>query len=90
MIRLNSLEFVEQKGNVIFLGPPGVGKAHLSVGLTIKSCFLRYRVLFMTAQKLIDELMLSKKDGNIIERLVAYSRLHLLIIDELGYMPVTK
>ena len=90
VIRLNSLEFIERKGNVIFLGPPGVGKTHLSVGLAMKACISRYRVLFMTAQKLIEELMLSKRDGSVVERLVAYSRLHLLVIDELGYMPITR
>ncbi len=90
VIRLSSLEFIEQNGNVIFLGPPGVGKTHLSVGLAMKACIARYRVLFTTAQKLIEDLMLSKRDGGIVEKLMAYSRLHLLIIDELGYMPITR
>lgn len=90
VIKLSSLDFIEQKDNVIFLGPPGVGKTHLAVGLSIKACMARYRVLFTTAQKLIEDLMLSKRDGSIMERLMAYSRLHLLIIDELGYMPITK
>lgn len=90
VIRLSSLEFIEQKGNVIFLGPPGVGKTHLSVGLAVKACIARYRVLFTTAQKLIEDLILSQKDGSIVEKLMAYSRLHLLIVDELGYMPITR
>jgi DNA replication protein DnaC len=90
VIKLSSLEFIEQKDNVIFLGPPGVGKTHLSVGLAIKACMARYRVLFTTAQKLIEDLMLSKRDGSVMEKLMAYSRLHLLIIDELGYMPITR
>lgn len=90
VIRLSSLEFIEQKGNVLFLGPPGVGKTHLSVGLAMKACMARYRVLFMTAQQLIEDLILSKRDGSLLEKLMAYSRLHLLIIDELGYMPITR
>lgn len=90
VIRLSSLEFIEQKGNVIFLGPPGVGKTHLSVGLAVKACIARYRVLFTTAQKLIEDLVLSQKDGSIVGKLMAYSRLHLLIVDELGYMPITR
>ena len=90
VIRLSSLEFIEQRGNVIFLGPSGVGKTHLSVALGIKACKARYRVLFTTTQKLIEDLMLAKRDGSLMEKLLAYSRLHLLIIDELGYMPVTK
>jgi len=90
VIRLSSLEFIEQKGNVIFLGPPGVGKTHLSVGRAMKACIARYRVLFTITQRLIEDLMLSKKDGSIVEKLLYYSRLHLLIIDELGYMPITR
>ncbi len=90
MIKLCSLDFIEQKGNVIFLGPPGVGKTHLSIGLGIKACMGKYRVLFQTAQSLIEELMLAKKDGSLIDLLMSYSRLHLLIIDELGYMPITR
>ena len=90
VIKLSSLEFIEQKENILFLGPPGVGKTHLSVGIAMKACIARYRVLFMTAQQLIEDLMLSKKDGSIVEKLIAYSRLHLLIIDEIGYMPITR
>lgn len=90
VIRLSSLDFIEQKENVLFLGPPGVGKTHLAVGLAIKACMARYRVLFTTAQKLIEDLMISKRDGSIMEKLMAYSRLHLLIIDELGYMPIAR
>nr|WP_242455819.1 ATP-binding protein [Dissulfurispira thermophila] len=56
----------------------------------MKACTARLRVLFMTAQGLIEDLMLSKRQGNLVERLLFYSRLHLLIIDELGYMPITR
>jgi len=61
VIKLSGLDFIEQKGNVIFLGPPGVGKTHLSIGLGIKACMARYRVVFQTAQRLIEELMFSSK-----------------------------
>jgi DNA replication protein DnaC len=90
IIALSSLDFVEKKENIIFLGPPGVGKTHLSVALGIKACMAKYRVVFITAQKLLEELLLSAKDGSLLDKLLGYSRLNLLIIDELGYMPVTK
>ncbi|PRR69657.1 IS21-like element helper ATPase IstB [Neomoorella humiferrea] len=90
IIALGSLDFVEKKENIIFLGPPGVGKTHLSVALGIKACMAKYRVAFITAQKLLEELLLSAKDGSLLDKLLSYSRLNLLIIDELGYMPVTK
>jgi DNA replication protein DnaC len=90
ILRLGSLEFIEKRENLIFLGPPGVGKTHLAVGIGLKACCAKYRVLFMTAQKLMEDLMLSLKEGTITSKLLAYSRLNLLIIDELGYMPITK
>lgn len=90
IIALSSLDFVEKKENVIFLGPPGVGKTHLAVALGIKACMAKYRVVFITAQKLLEELSLSLRDGSLLDKLLGYSRLNLLIIDELGYMPVSK
>ncbi len=90
IIRLGSLEFIESKGNLVFLGPPGVGKTHLAVALGIKACQAKYRVIFISAQKLIEDLMLALKDGSITEKLLAYSRFDLLIIDELGYMPIAR
>lgn len=90
IISLSSLDFIEKKENAIFLGPPGVGKTHLSVALGIKACMAKYRVAFITAQKLMEELVLSSRDGSLMNKLLGYSRLNLLIIDELGYMPVSK
>jgi DNA replication protein DnaC len=87
IIRLGSLEFIEKKENIIFLGPPGVGKTHLSIGLGIKACTA---VVFFTAQKLIEELMIAKRENSIVGKILAYTRPHLLIIDELGYMPVSR
>ena len=90
VINLCSLEFLDKKENVIFLGPPGVGKTHLSVGLGMKACTAKYRVVFTSAQGLLEELMVSQRDGSLLEKLMVYSRLHLVIIDELGYMPITR
>jgi DNA replication protein DnaC len=88
--KLGSLAFIEAKGNVIFLGPPGVGKTHLAVGLGVKACMAGYRVLFLTMQKLLEELTIAKREGNLMGKILAYGRLHLLIIDETGYMPISR
>lgn len=90
LLRLSSLEFLETKENLIFLGPPGVGKTHLAVSFGLKACMLKHRVLFVTARDLLDDLMLAVKQGALTGKLMSYSRLSLLVIDELGYVPVTK
>ena len=88
--RLGSLAFIEEKGNVIFLGPPGVGKTHLAVGLGVKACMTGYRILFLTVQKLLEELTIAKREGNLLGKILTYGRLHLLIIDEMGYTPINR
>jgi DNA replication protein DnaC len=45
---------------------------------------------FTSVQKLIEELVIAQRDGSLMKKLISYSRLHLLMIDELGYMPVTR
>jgi DNA replication protein DnaC len=50
----------------------------------------KYRVVFIQTQRLLEELMICQRDGSLMEKLMSYSRLHLLVIDELGYMPVTR
>jgi DNA replication protein DnaC len=90
VINLSSLDFLDKKENILFLGPSGVGKTHLSIGLGIKACMAKYRVVFMQTQRLLEELMICQRDGSLMDKLMSYSRLHLLVIDELGYMPVTR
>jgi len=53
---LGALDFVEAKDNVIFLGPPGTGKTHLAIGLSIRACQAGHRVLFATAAEWVDRL----------------------------------
>ena len=62
LAELSSLRFIDNKENVLFLGPPGVGKTHLSVGLAIRACEVGYKVLFTTLNEMISVLMASLAD----------------------------
>src|SRR5947209_6108518 len=53
---LGALDFVEGRDNIVFLGPPGTGKTHLAIGISIRACQAGHRVLFATAAEWVDRL----------------------------------
>ena len=87
---LATLEFMSTAKNVLFIGAPGVGKTHLAISLGIKATQARKRVLFFTAEQLTQELAAAEVSGRLNKMLDIISRIDLLIIDELGYLSLTK
>jgi DNA replication protein DnaC len=85
---LAELGFTEEAYNVLFIGPPGSGKSHLSIALGIKACGQRKRVLFTSAANLLDQMVAASVSRTLQKSLDLLGRLDLLIIDELGYMPI--
>ena len=80
--------FIANGEAVLLLGPPGVGKTHLAVGLGRAAIEAGYTVLFTTATARIAQLVTAHAAGRLEERLVHFTKPRLLIIDELGYLPV--
>ncbi|MGP3937630.1 IS21-like element helper ATPase IstB [Nonomuraea sp. KM88] len=84
---LGTLDFVAARENIIFLGPPGTGKTHLSIGLGIRACQAGHRVAFATAAAWVDRLADAHTTGSLQQELTKLSRIPLLIVDEVGYIP---
>ena len=84
---LGTLDFVEAKDNVVFLGPPGTGKTHLSIGLGIRACQAGHRVAFATAAEWVARLGEAHQMGRLHQELTRLGRIPLLVIDEVGYIP---
>ncbi|RUQ02829.1 AAA family ATPase, partial [Microbacterium sp. HSID17254] len=73
--------------NVILLGPPGIGKTHLAIGLGVKATHAGYSVLFDTASNWITRLSAAHQSGRLEAELEKIRRYKLIIIDEVGYIP---
>jgi DNA replication protein DnaC len=84
--RAATLDFIREKANVVFVGPSGVGKTHLANALGQLACLRGFRVRFVLAADLINELVASQSRNALARRLAAWAAPDLLLIDELGYL----
>lgn len=86
----NSLRFIEKRENIIFYGNSGVGKSHLATAIGITAAENRYSTYFVKCADLMDSLRKANLAGRLDDKLKKLSGYKLLIIDELGYLPITK
>jgi DNA replication protein DnaC len=84
------LSFIERAENVVVLGPPGVGKTHLSVALGVKAVEAGYSVVFQTLETLMTRLTRAQHENRLEVTLKQLTYPKLLILDELGYLPLSS
>ena len=87
---LATLRFAQEAHNVILLGPPGVGKTHLAVGLSIEAMKGGFSTYFVTAHELVSDLGRAAREGKLERRLRVYLHPKVLVIDEVGYLPLDE
>jgi len=88
--QLLDFTFIDNRENLVFIGPPGVGKTHLAIGVGNKAIESGYKVFFTSALELIEILELAELKGELKTKINTLLKHDLLIIDELGYLPMTK
>lgn len=90
ILELNNLGFLERHENILFVGPSGVGKTHLATAIGITAAKKRYSVYFISCHDLITQLNKAHFENKLESRIKHFCRYELLIIDEIGYLPVDR
>ena len=88
IMNLKSMNFVSLAQNILFIGSSGVGKTHLATGLGMEACRNHLSTYFVNCHELIERLKLAHQENRLEAILKNYSRYKLLIIDEIGYLPI--
>jgi len=84
------LKFIEEKSNIVFIGPVGVGKTHIATALGYQACLKNNTVLFTSAIDAVNNLIAAQHAGQLKQELKKYLKPSVLLMDELGYLPIDK
>lgn len=88
IMTLAQLDFIERRQTVHFLGPPGTGKSHLCIALGVEAVRAGKSVYFGTLAEIVASMAKAEREGNLTQRVRYLARNSLLIVDEIGYLPI--
>ena len=89
ILALAQLDFITRTEVVHFLGPPGTGKSHLATALGVAAVKAGKSVYRSTLAELIEAMSKAEREGRLVDKIRFYARTALLIVDEIGYLPIT-
>lgn len=90
ILDLASLRFIDEKSNIIFMGSPGTGKTHLATALGIEAAGNRISTYFINFAELMEKFKQASKENRVEQVVKHYLKYTVLIIDEIGYLPIDK
>jgi len=90
ILEFTSHRFIHEQHNIVFLGPSGVGKTHLATAIGISAAKKRMQTYYIKCHDLIEQLKKAKLENRLADRLKHFTKYRLLIIDEIGYLPIDK
>lgn len=88
--QLLDFRFLDERANLVFIGPPGVGKTHLAIAIALKAVESGYKALFTTALALAETLEIAELKGELKKKIASLLKFDLLVVDELGYLPMNR
>ena len=90
IIDLAHCQFIESKTNLVFTGPPGVGKTHIAIAFGLEACRRGYKVRFFTAASLVNFYVEARHEKQILKLEKTIRNCNMVIVDELGYIPLDR
>lgn len=88
LLEINTLNFIDKQENILFVGSSGVGKTHLATAIGVTCARARYSTYFISFESLMNQLKKALMENRLESRMKFFSKYKILIIDEIGYMPI--
>jgi DNA replication protein DnaC len=90
VIELAGCGYISDHTNIVLMGPPGVGKTHIAIGLTLAACRAGYNSRFFTAAGIVNTYREARENKAVLRLEASLLRLDMIVVDELGYLPIDR